>query len=317
MKHVEKREDLLDQVLFDLYGIRLGGGAYELGDHGCPTEALDRRTAFSIADMVIGLANQMSIKDLLKSELRPTIEKLQQVIGAAKVTPQMQHNMRNYTDYLKISINPLRMVQALRGQVTVDSLPVNSPESPLADRGWYFLLGMMALTKFRAQKKVAPGATDDLKVAATFFRLQLQFTSEEWETWYRLAQCFDAELEEEVLWTADKLNLNRAPLIQLQRSAIHCYIMAASTAMRSADSSLQTSSKISDMYHDFGQRVYASSREPFAMEAFYLDDFQRHFSGTFGMYKKFAHPELSRHKAWKYAAGLFTRALKEKPNFWL
>ncbi|KAI9740884.1 MAG: Histone transcription regulator 3 [Claussenomyces sp. TS43310] len=316
LKSVERIDDFLGQVLFDLYGLRLGVGVFELADHGCPVESLDRRTAFSISEMVIGRANQMSVKDLLKAEIRPTIEKMQQIIGAARSTPQMQHNLRNYTDYLKTSINPLRMIQASKGQVFVDSLPVSSPESPLAAKGWYFLLGMMALTKFRSQKKIAPGATDDLRVAATFFRLQLQFTSERWETWYRLAQCFDAELEEEVLWTADKLNSNRSPLVQLQRSSIHCYIMAMSTAMRGADSSFETSSKLSDMYHDFGLRVYSSSREPFAMEAFYLDDFQRHFSGAQGMYKKFAHPEMSRYRAWRYAASLFTRAAVEKPNFW-
>src|SRR5450432_1354106 len=171
MKNVERWEDCIGQVLFDLYGIRLGAGVYELQDHGCPTEILDKRTTLTIADRVIALANSMPMKDLLKAELRPTIEKMQQAIGAAKSTPQMQHNLRNYTEYLKSSIHPLRMIEAFKGKVFVDSVPVITPESPLADKGWYFLMGMMALTRFRSQKRLSPGATDDLKVAATFFRL--------------------------------------------------------------------------------------------------------------------------------------------------
>ena len=316
MKNIEKWEDYIGQVLFDLYGIRLGVGVYELLDHACPTESLDKRTTLAISDRVIALANGMAMKDLLKAELRPTIEKMQQAIGAAKITPQMQHNLRNYTEYLKSPLQPLRMMQAFRGKVRVDSIPVITPESPLADKGWYFLHGMLALTRFRSQKRLSPGATDDLKVAATFFRLQLQFTSDLWETWYRLAQCFDSELEEDILWSAEKLNGERGPLIQLQRSSIHCYIMALSTAVRSADSSFETASKLSEMYHDFATRIYSSSREPFKMEAFYLDEFERHFSGPQGMYKK-TPTEMTRFKAWRYAAGLLQRALKEMPNNWM
>jgi hypothetical protein len=317
MKNLEPWEDYLGQVLYDLHGLRIGAGVYELQDHAFPNEPLDKTTTIAIADRIILLANRMPMKDLLKSELRPTIERMQQAVGLAKSNPQMQHNLRNYTEYLKSSINPLRMIQALKGQVHVDYIPVVAPESPLANKGWYFLLGMIALSKFRSQKRLGPGATDDLKVAASFFRLQLQFASEHWETWYRLAQCFDAELEEDIMWSADKLNNDRPPLIQMQRSSIHCYVMALSTAMRDADASLDTSSKISDMCYDFGMRIYSSSREPFKMEAFYLDDFERFYSGYQGMYKKAPHEELTRYKAWKYATSLFGRAMREKPNYWM
>ncbi|KAF4630688.1 hypothetical protein G7Y89_g7450 [Cudoniella acicularis] len=318
LKHVDKWEDYLGQVLFDLYGVRLGVGIYLLEDHGCPTEALDRRTVLNIADQVIVLANRMPMKDLLKHELRPTIERMQTAVGQAKSTPQMLHNLRNYTEYLKTSIRPLDMYKAFKGQVQVDSLPVITPESPLADKGWYFLLGMIALTKFRSQKRLGPGAqTDDMRVAATFIRLQLQFSADHWETWYRLAQCFDYELEEEVMWSADKINNHRADLIRLQRGAIHCYVMALSTAVRTADDSFATAEKLSEMYFDFGMRMYASSREPFGMEAFWVDEFEKHMSGSTGMYKKPLHDEMTRYRVWKYAATLFRKSLADKPNRWM
>ena len=118
------------------------------------------------------------------------------------------------------------------------------------------------------------------------------------------------------MWSAEKLNGERGPLIQLQRSSIHCYIMALSTAIRTADSSFETASKLSEMYHDFATRIYSSSREPFKMEAFYLDEFERHFSGPQGMYKR-TPTEMTRFKAWRYAAGLLQRALREMPNNWM
>ena len=318
LKQVDRWEDYLGQVLYDLYGIRLGVGTYLLEEHGCPTEALDRRTVLNIADQVIVLANRMLMKDLLKHELRPTIERMQTAIGPAKSTPQMMHNLRNYTEYLKSSIRPLDMYKARKGQVQVDSIPVTTPESPLADKGWYFLLGMIALAKFRSQKRLGPGAqTDDLRVAATFLRLQLQFNSDHWETWYRLAQCFDYELEEEVLWSADKINNHRGELVKLQRSSIHCYVIALSTAVRTADDSFATAEKLSEMYHEFGVRLYASSREPFGMEAFWVDDFEKHMSGAGGIYKKALHAEMSPYRVWEYAAALFRKSMADRPNYWM
>jgi hypothetical protein len=318
LKHVERWEDYLGQVLYDLYGIRLGVGTYLLEDHGCPTEPLDRRTVLNIAEQVIILANGFPMKELLKHELRPTIEKMQTAVGPAKSTPQMLHNLRNYTEYLKTSIRPFDLYKAWKGQVQVDSLPVITPESPLADKGWYYLLGMIALTKFRSLKRLGPGAqTDDMRVGATFMRLQLQFSADNWETWYRLAQCFDYELEEEVMWSADKINNHRPDLIRLQRSSIHCYVMALSTSVRTADDSFATAEKLSEMYHEFGMRIYASSREPFGMEAFWVDEFEKHMSGANGMYKKVLHDELTRYKAWMYAAKLFRESLRDRPNYWM
>lgn len=320
LKQVERWEDYLGQVLYDLYGIRLGVGTYLLEEHGCPTETLDKRTVLNIAEQVIVLANRMSMKDLLKHELRTTIERMQTAIGPAKSTPQMLHNLRNLTEYLKTSIRPLHMYQALKGRVEIDSIPVVTADSILAEKGWYFLQGMIALTKFRSQKRLGPGGqTDDMRVAATFMRLQLQYTADHWEAWYRLAQCFDYELEDEVMWSAEKINNDRPVLVRLQRSAIHCYVMALSTAMRSADDKYDTLAKINEMCHDFGMRLYASSREPFGMEAFYVDDFEKHMSGSgeVGMYKQALHKEMTRYMVWHYACELFRRSSVEKPNNWM
>ena len=318
LKPVDNWEDYFGQVLFDLYGIRLGVGTYLLDEHGCPTEPLDRRTVLNIAEQIITLANKMSMKDLLKHELRTTIEKMQTSIGPAKSTPQMTHNLRNITEYIKGSIRPLEMYRALKGQVDIDCTPVLALDNGIADKGWYFLQGMIALTKFRSQKRLGPGGqTDDMRISATFMRLQLQYTADHWETWYRLAQCFDYELEDEIMWSADKINNHRPELVRMQRGSIHCYVMAVSTAIRTADDSIETAKKLSEMYHNFGMRLYASSREPFTMEAFYLDEFERHFSGPNGMYKKALHAEMNRFKLWMYTAHIFKKAMADGTDNWM
>jgi hypothetical protein len=92
--------------------------------------------------------------------------------------------------------------------------------------------------------------------------------------------------------------------------------MSLSTAMRCADGSFGTAEKLSEMYHDFGMRLYASSREPFEMEVFWVDE-EKHMSGSEGLYKKLQHEEMSRYKLWKYASELFKRSLIDRPDFWM
>ncbi|KAK3307422.1 uncharacterized protein B0T15DRAFT_177781 [Chaetomium strumarium] len=326
-KNIDNWEDYLGQVLYDLHGLKLGVGIWEVQDHGCEPENLEKRQALQLVEKVTMLANRMSMKDLLKSDLKTTIERMQQAIGSAKSSPQMAHNLRNYSEYLKATIHPLHLYQALTGNVDLDAVTINTPESAPAKHGWFFLLGMIALTKFKGvdlNRRQTPGATDDLRIAATFLRLQLQYTPDRWDAWFRLAECFDYEVEESVLWTADKMNKERAELVKLQRNAIHSYTMALSHSYawesdRAVLTSLEDDEEaLYDMYHEFGMRMYSSSREPFAMEPFQHADHKRWFveDGKEGTFKRILHVEMTDYQVWKFAAHLFRRAMVGKPRDW-
>ncbi|KXX78483.1 Histone transcription regulator 3 [Madurella mycetomatis] len=326
-KNIENWEDYLGQVLYDLHGLKLGVGIWDVQDHGCEPENLEKRQALQLVEKIMILANRMSMKDLLKSDLKTTIERMQQAIGSAKSSPQMAHNLRNYSEYLKAPIHPLHLYQALTGSVDLDAVSINTPESAPAKQGWFFLLGMIALTKFKGvdlNRRQTPGATDDLRIGATYLRLQLQYTPDRWDAWFRLAECFDYELDESVLWTADKMNKDRAELVRFQRHAIHSYIMALSHSYAwASDPAALTSLEddeeaLYDMYHEFGMRMYSSSREPFAMEPFQHTEHQRFFIGAegSGTYKKILHNQMSDYQVWKFAAHLFRKAMVGKPKDW-
>ena len=307
----------MSQIVYDLHGITVSSAITNLLDHGCPLEALDRRTAIQIMGLVLNQAQGINIKDLQKSELRSTIEKMQQVIGVPKQTSALLLNKRVINAYLKSPINPIDLYRSLQGVGGLSGVPVNGETARIAEKGWYFLLGNNALTKFRSQKRVSAGPTDDLDIAISFFRQDLDLGMDKWETWYRLAQAYDTKIEED-MWTADKINNHKPELNTLQRNAVHCYAMAVATAIRCADASHETAAKISDLYTDFGLRVYASSREPFSMEAFSLKEFARYFNGEKeGMYTHRPFRDLRLYPAWKLASVLFRRALIDKPQRWM
>jgi hypothetical protein len=308
------------QVLLDLHGIKFSpfDGT---SDHGCSPEKLDRPTAIMMIDFVMRQAQNMNMKDLSKSDLKTTIEKMQHTIVPAKISssPQMSFNRRIFHGYIKAAVNPSILLRAVQGVLELSMLTVPGENAQIAAKGWYFLLGHAALTKFRSQKRLSPGSTTELDDAINFFRLDIDHGSVRWETWYRLAQAYDTKLEEEITWTADKINNNRSDLAATQRYAIHCYAMAVSMAMRNAEPTNETRALLSDLYTDFGIRMYSSSRGPLSMGAFSLSEFSRHFSSEESqqMYKGQPFKEMSSYSVWNFAKNLLKRGLAEKPKRWM
>lgn len=305
------------QVIFDLHGLKICPNLADLEDHGCIPQLPDRETSIQILDTVMIEVSRLNMKDLGKSELRSTIEKMQQAMKMPKETIASHFNKRVITAYLQSPINPMDLYRSLQGIGGLSGAPVLKEESTVADKGWYFLLGQLALAKFRSARRTSPGSAEDLDNATEFFKQDLELGLEKWETWYRLAQVFDARIEENITWNAEKLNNGREDLNALQRSAIHCYTLAVAIATRSAEPSFETASKVSDLYADFATRIYASSREPFSMAAFGLSK-TKYFNGqTKGMYEDSPFKEMPLYAAWKFACTCLRRASVHKSHSWM
>ncbi|KAL4907994.1 histone transcription regulator 3 [Aspergillus multicolor] len=307
------------QILYDVHGVKLCLNDNSLSDHDCASEKLDRATAIMMIDFVMKQAKKTNIKDLSKSELKNTIEKMQQSIGTTKAAPPVSYNRRIFNAYMKTPINPSRLARAIQGVADLSFIPVPSQTAVIAENGWYFLLGYAALTKFRSQKRLSPVPTTDLDEAITWFRQDLEHGTSRWESWYRLAQVWDSKVEEDITWSADKINNNRTELVTWQRNAIHCYAMAVATAAKSVESEPESRALLADLYTDFGLRLYASSREPLSMGAFSVADFTRHYSNEESqqMYEGRPFKEMKVYNVWRLAAFLLRQALVDKPKSWM
>lgn len=321
MKPQEGWDTDMPQIMFDLYGLKISSNASEMLDHGCEAQEIDKTTALEVIDLVMLHVNRLSLKDLLRNDLRYAVDKFQQVIKVPKLgssTAARSFNKRLISTYLSSPINPVELFRSLRGIGGLCCSQVRTDGWEIAQKGWYFLLGHIALSKFRSQKRTAAGSIEDLENAKIFFKHDLEFDAERWESWYRLGQVFDTLLDEYTTWTSERIENNMPLLVDLQRQAILCYNMAVAAAGRLADPMFEDARKMADLYADYGARIYSSSREPFSMEAFRLADFERHYNGAFqGMYKGQPFRPLQLYPAWKFASALLRQASVQKPNDWI
>jgi len=309
----------MPQIIFDLHGLRISSTASDVEDHVCEAAEIDKQTALEILDLVMLHVHRLTIKDLLKSDLKFAVDKLQQIIKVPRLSsPAKSFNKRLVSSYLKSPINPIELYRSLKGIGGLNSAPVRTEGWNFAEKGWYFLLGYIALIKFKSQKRIAAGSLEDLENAKNFFTLDLEFDTEKWETWYRLAQVFDTLVEEGTTWTAEKLEHDMDGIADLQRKTMLCYSMAVAVATRYGEASFEDTSKMADLYADYGTRIYSATREPFSMRAFGLEGHEKHYNGAVsGMYKGIPFRPLQLYPAWKFSSVLLKRASVHKPNDWL
>lgn len=311
----EDRERDMLQLLLDLNDLKVGPGSASLQDHGCSHEPPSRRAVRHLISFIVSVLRKAPLKDLSKPEYKSTIDRIQQLMGSGKRTWQVVTNSEVFEIFMQSSIHPRDLYRCLKGLYELPAVQVPAIASVTANSGWYLLLGQMNLSRFRSQKRTSPGPKDELDLATHFFTLDLYHNMERWESWYGQALVYDSMIDDDVTWSADKMNNVRNDLITLQRRSIHCYTMAVSTAFRTADSSFEMVEKMSELFADFGNRIYASSRSPFGMEAFSLDSFCRYFQRDL-CNKEPPHPQLSEYNAWKFANVLFGKALLDRPKSW-
>ncbi|KAF2814539.1 uncharacterized protein BDZ99DRAFT_471954 [Mytilinidion resinicola] len=307
----------LSQVLYDLYGLNTFTDPSQLIDFDSKPEVLERKTATQLLAFLMSQSRKMNTKDLPKSELKVAIDKVHGALGRPKANDDMAMNRKILNSFIKSPINPIDLFRCLEGVGTLSVKLITPGRAIAASKGWYYVMGSISLDKFRTQKRIAAGPTEDINIAAAFFMQDLEYSTDRWETWYRLAQAYDLQLEEAVSWTAEKLNSNSLEILNFQRHAIHAYTMAVACAVRDADSSPQTIAKVSQMYEDFGNRIYSSSREPFSMHAFNLRETEQKYFSVQTIFQGEPFSPMRPFSAWKLASVLFKRAIAGNPNKWL
>jgi hypothetical protein len=320
MTHVEGYDQEQAQVLYDLYGLNcFMNPSYELIEHHCTHDAfLDKAVALQAVDLLLVQANKLPIKDLVKHSLKDTIEKVHGALSRKKPTEAILHNREIYRAYLRSNIRPVELYGCLKGDnVELMHKPVPESDAVLASKGWYFLMGHIALTRFRTTKKPGGSPQEDVDIAIAFFMQDLEYSMLNWQTWFRLAQAYDTKIDENVMWSADKMNNEMSTLVPLQRAAIHCYTMATSLAKQSADATPQTAEKLTELYYDFGMRIYNSSRGPLSMRAFAVEETERFKSTEDGVVRGGSFKPLRPYTAWKLAKALFTRTLERRSGQWM
>lgn len=307
----EFHQDLV-QCLQCRFHLQIGTDTWTTYEHKTDVEPFTKKSAMDLLDFILDVARQKKIQQLPKSEIRAGIEKLVEVLGLPErsTNARAQVNKQAIETYLASSIHPLALTRCLKGGLHLSVLPIHDKVNTVAEKGLYFMQAEVYYAAAKYRKKNDRLKIDDAEKAIEFYKQDLICNGNRWNSWYKLAQVYEEELEDSMSWSADAMNNERERLVELERKSILCYMMASSIVV-DLDDSKELYTELSELWTAFGYRIYSASRTPMSMESFWTDDFLRHFSGrnNEGLYTRQAHRELTKKQALIFAKSLFDRAL--------
>ncbi|KAK9470312.1 uncharacterized protein V1510DRAFT_432212 [Dipodascopsis tothii] len=311
-------ENELLQCLHCRYGFALGNEAFFPYEHNAENATFDRREALVLVEFVMSLAlRKRPAQTLPRSDLKSTLDNFCEVIGVPRRDQSsIYYNQSIVEAYLGRSLEPLLLADAAKGTLALSTMRVQSDYARVARIGLYFMQGQIYLAQYRSRKRTMAGRTEDLDYAIRYFKHDLVCNTNRFEAWYGLAQTYDSLAEDDMTWSAEKLNNDhRRAIVAAQRKAILCYAIA--TSLHIQQEALEpTKSVLASFWTDFGYEIYASTRPPLEMDVYNGADSERHYSGADGMYTGAAHSTLRVVTAYRLALRLFRTAAVGDPDDW-
>ncbi|KAK9248810.1 hypothetical protein V1506DRAFT_527812 [Lipomyces tetrasporus] len=311
-------ENELLQCIHCRFGLTLGNESFFPYDHKADPITFDKQNALDLVEFIMSMAlRKRYSQGLPRSDMKTILDKFCEVIGVPRRdNTAIYYNQSVIDKYLSQGLNPLLLNRSLKGLESLSTLRVQSDYTRVAVIGLYFLQGQIYLTQYRSRKRTMAGRTEDLDYAIRYFKHDLVCNTNRFESWYGLAQTYDAQVEDDMTWSAEKLNTDyKKTIAATQRKAILCYSLATSLYLRH-DTIDPPDSILATFWTDFGFELYSSTRPPIDMDAYRIDEFERHFSGSMGIYTKPSHSEVRTSTALKLALNTFQIAIKKNSKEW-
>ena len=266
------------QVIHCRYGLPASLDGFETFDHKCRPKKMSLGDAIQLSKFISRFTfnnKKHPAVSPLKGDIKLIIDKIAEVYdGIDTKIPAVEHNQKHIQDYLlDKSITMQFIVDAFNGEC---KLPLEHPEYPgieISDAGIHYLEGLMGLHFYKARKRTVQSRASELELIEKNLLNDLWSGSNRFETWVALGQTYSYMVEDDLIWTADKLNsMERKQVTAMsQRKALMCYMMAISIHTKSSDNEKKAHEDVLLIFWNaLAKELYGSWMEPMSKKAFHV-----------------------------------------------
>ncbi|KAG5369209.1 Histone transcription regulator 3-like protein [Yarrowia sp. C11] len=237
MKWNESEADLLQNIRCR-FGIQLANEHYHPTDHGATPRALKRSDGLAFQDFIMNMVyRKPSSVHNIRADLRAVMDQLYEAIGDPdKNVASTSHNMAVLGRFTVAPVTWNYIENSLRGESFLPFMTSTDPVLSASTGGFYCVQGMLALAKFRQGKKAAaPGRTEDLQAAVKFFTNDILCCPTRYESWFGLANAFEMLTEDDLMWSAEKLDVPNSIVNINQRKALLCGLNSVNLMLQQRD----------------------------------------------------------------------------------
>lgn len=284
-------EQDLVQVISCRYHYKLTINNFTPLDHETTrTGTLDLKSAVELSALILPLCFKKNpIFHPPKADMKLIVDDFFDVVGEPNIEKNLllRQNDQKLEYFLNSSsLTPKFFREAFHGLIDnsfESSLRVYPPEShknkppPLSKvvlDGLYYLEGLLIFTSYKIRKKSMQSRAVELETIIKLLKNDLIFGSNRVESWFLLGQAFGFLVEDDLIWTSDKLIFpeRKTTTANLQRKALICYLMSINEALRIPKSDEKKRALVKPIFggilSQFAKELYNACMTPMDMHAF-------------------------------------------------
>ncbi|RLV94897.1 Histone transcription regulator 3 [Spathaspora sp. JA1] len=271
LSHLPECDEDISQIIFCRYHYKINIEGFNPVDHYTKRKSeLEKVDCQELAKFVIPYYFKKNpIIHPPKHEIKQLIDEMYTVIGdpdfdSNEVLYRNNASLEYFLESTKLS--PRFFRDSFYGLI---NLRIDKPntESPITN-DLYYLQGLSIFSSYKLRKKNMQGRAVELENVIQLLTFDLIYGNNRIESWFLLGQAYGFLVEDDLIWTADKLTVPDRKITtgNLQRRSIICYLMAIN---RSGDSdSTGVKQIVGQLMSCFAKEMFSACMNPMDMHAF-------------------------------------------------
>lgn len=223
----------LKQIIWCRYHYLIAGDNFTPDQHPTKAIEMDKRNSLPLGIYLIKLQYQGKNPLLAsgnKASLKPVLDNIIDLVGDPESLGNyiVARNKYLVEEYLEMPLTATLLKKAFRGQGQLDLTTPNDELQEATDAGLFYVSSIQAFNLYRFRKKSMQARPSELDYIVAMLKNDIIYNTQRFESWYLLGRCFAFMVEDDLIWTSDKLSVpeKKSSTAQTQKQAILCYIMS-------------------------------------------------------------------------------------------
>lgn len=255
------------------YKVKLNG-QFPIDHYTEKVGKLDKVSAEELASFILPFCFRKNpLTHNPRNDLKQVVEDLYEIIGDPDLESDetLLVNVSNIKKFCEQTLLTPRFVkEAFHG---LQHIPLQTPRTRnvVAEHGLYFMEAILMFNFYKIRKKSAQSRTVELEKIVSFLIFDLAYGSNRVESWILLGQAYSFLVEDDLIWTSDKLNIIERKVVTAnsQRKSLVSYLMAISimTHQRMIQADV-LKLVVAMLMSSFAKELYSACFAPMDMTAF-------------------------------------------------
>lgn len=223
----------LKQILWCRYHYLIAGDNFQPKQHVTKEVPMDKSNSLPLGIYLIKLQAQGRNPMLAsgsKAALKPVFDSIVETVGDPMSSGNyiIERNKFLLESYLESSITTRIFQEAFKGKNRLVLTAPNDELQESMDAGLFYVASTQALNLYRTRKKSMQARPSELDSIISMLKVDIVYNTRRFESWYLLGRCYSYIVEDDLMWTSDKLSTveKKSTIALKQRMAILCYVMS-------------------------------------------------------------------------------------------